>query len=272
MQCESEPPAVIEQQLKFLAGPSTNRSAVHWSRKSNVPDYEDDDDAASDSSSDVTEDEEGTDLTPALDAAILRTLGKIRRGEGVYEGENVLETELEQAKAEALRRGVIARQTRVESKPYLLADHHRSALLEGRVDEEAEEEENRWRPIPYAQEQRRLRKEAIEAFSAIPADDEGEDEGFVPVKKEEGAGGVKEDEEYRQFLLEMGGGEEEVRRLLGMGDQAVSFVRADADDVSDPEAVEDAEGTVKKVKKESDKKIKKRMEKKAKDDDEFLMK
>jgi protein KRI1 len=235
---------------------------VHWSRKSNVPEEVSDE---SDVSTDVEEDEEGADLTPALDAAILRTLGKIRRGEGVYEGENVLETELEQAKAEALRRGVKAPTSRPwEAKPYLLSDHHRAALLEGRVDEEAEEEENRWRPIPYAQEQRRLRKEAIEAFHADDEEDEGE---FVPVKKDQEEV-EKEDDGYRQFLLEMGGGEEEVRRLLGMGDQAVSFVRADEDEASGEEQVEGE----KKVKKESEKKRQKRMQNKAKADDEFLMK
>lgn len=220
----------------------------------------------------MTEDEEGTDLTPALDAAILRTLGKIRRGEGVYEGEKVLETELEQATAEALRRGVTIRHGPTQAKPYLLADHHRSALLEGRVDEEAEEEENRWRPMPYAQEQRRLRKEAIEAFHAD--DEAGEDEGFVAVKKDkEGASGDKEDEGYRQFLLEMGGGEEEVRRLLGMGDQAVSFVRADAEEEDDEDKAEGEDAAVAAPKKEEkEKRVKKMMEKKAKDDDEFLMK
>ncbi len=43
------------------------------------------------SSSDETEDEDGEELTPALDAAILRTLQKIKRKEGVYGSENVLQ-------------------------------------------------------------------------------------------------------------------------------------------------------------------------------------
>jgi hypothetical protein len=42
-------------------------------------------------SEDVTEDEDGVELTPALDAAILRTLGMIRRKEGVYGTEQVLQ-------------------------------------------------------------------------------------------------------------------------------------------------------------------------------------
>lgn len=44
-------------------------------------------------SEDVTEDEDGVELTPALDAAILRTLGMIRRKEGVYGNEQVLQGE-----------------------------------------------------------------------------------------------------------------------------------------------------------------------------------
>lgn len=67
---------------------------------------------SSSSSEDVTEDEDGLELTPALDAAILRTLNKIRRGEGVYGQERVLEKELEEAQHEAERRGVKAREAK----------------------------------------------------------------------------------------------------------------------------------------------------------------
>ena len=57
------------------------------------------------SSEEVTEDENGAELTPALDAAILRTLGRIKRGDGVYGSEDVLSEALREAelKAGALR-------------------------------------------------------------------------------------------------------------------------------------------------------------------------
>lgn len=60
-------------------------------------------DSLSDSSSsgDVTEDEHGDELTPALDAAILRTLGRIKRGEGVYGSEDVLSEALREAEGSA---------------------------------------------------------------------------------------------------------------------------------------------------------------------------
>lgn len=60
----------------------------------------------SSSSEDVTEDEEGNELTPALDAAILRTLSKIKKREGVYGGENVLQEELRKAQGIAEQRGL----------------------------------------------------------------------------------------------------------------------------------------------------------------------
>jgi hypothetical protein len=67
-----------------------------------------------DSSEDVTEDEDGVDLTPALDAAILRTLAKIRNKRGVYEGENVLEDELKEAEEKVISAGIKAMPNRKE--------------------------------------------------------------------------------------------------------------------------------------------------------------
>ena len=50
-------------------------------------DYEEDDISESDSESDESEDEDGEELTPAVDAAILRTLARIRqRDPRIYDG------------------------------------------------------------------------------------------------------------------------------------------------------------------------------------------
>ena len=49
----------------------------------------------------MIEDEEGDELTPAMDAAILRTLHKIRAKQGVYSGEDVLQQELSLAQERA---------------------------------------------------------------------------------------------------------------------------------------------------------------------------
>jgi protein KRI1 len=50
--------------------------------------------SGSEDESDEEEDEYGEELTPAMDAAILRTLRMIRKGEGVYGDEKVIEREL----------------------------------------------------------------------------------------------------------------------------------------------------------------------------------
>lgn len=44
-----------------------------------------------------------------MDAAILRTLAKIRKKEGVYGTDRILEAELEAARAEADKRGLAER-------------------------------------------------------------------------------------------------------------------------------------------------------------------
>jgi protein KRI1 len=77
-----------------------------------------------------------------------------------------------------------------------------------------------------------------------------------------------DDEEYRRFLLEMGGGEDEVRKILGIGESAIHTVRVeeDEDEVTEPAVAEAAEGKKKKKVKSEESK-----EKKAKQDDDFLM-
>lgn len=67
-----------------------------------------------DSSEDVTEDEDGIGLTPALDAAILRTLAKIRGKKGLYEGEEVLANELKEAEEKVIKAGIKAMPNRRE--------------------------------------------------------------------------------------------------------------------------------------------------------------
>jgi protein KRI1 len=77
-----------------------------------------------------------------------------------------------------------------------------------------------------------------------------------------------DDEEYRRFLLEMGGGEDEVRKILGIGESGIHNVRVEEDEevADEPVEAEVAEGKKKKkVKSEKSK------EKKAKQDDDFLM-
>ena len=89
---------LMRVQSSYVAGPSYKRAPPAPPTESNS-----DDDASSYSSSStsVIEDEEGDELTPAMDAAILRTLHKIRAKQGVYSGENVLQQELSLAQERA---------------------------------------------------------------------------------------------------------------------------------------------------------------------------
>ncbi|EIW71389.1 hypothetical protein TREMEDRAFT_67737 [Tremella mesenterica DSM 1558] len=222
-----------------------------------TPSSDSESDAGSDSSSEVEEDEDGDELTPALDAAILRTLHKIRNKQGVYEGEDVLANELKEAEQRARSLNLPSNtEKRTSEKPYLLADHHRESLLRGEREEAPE-------GLTHVQSQAKLRAETVDAFKALAKDDdEDEDgEGFVlqprPVVEHE-----RDQDEYRKFLLEMGGGEEEVRKLLGMGDQPLALALQ-----------EDENGEERQETKVSDLKSSrnKRKNVKVKQDEDFLM-
>ncbi|WVQ84513.1 hypothetical protein IAT38_006667 [Cryptococcus sp. DSM 104549] len=258
----------------------------------------------SSSSSDVTEDEDGTELTPALDAAILRTLSKIRKKEGVYGGEDVLQEELKRAQETAEKRGLKAGLVKkAAAKPYLLADYHRSKLLSGKTgaDSDSEEEDDdrpaapkripltsanayptSSEPLTHVQQEKKLREEAVSAFAALAGDesdeddeDEGEeDAGFVLKKRKADEKEVDEDEEeYRKFLLEMGGGEEEVRKVLGMGDApAMRLAVMESSDEEDAgEGQKEMQAMSKVEREELERKKAEKKAKKAKEDDDFLM-
>ncbi|WRT69784.1 uncharacterized protein IL334_006775 [Kwoniella shivajii] len=233
------------------------REALSGSESGSESDY---------SSSDVTEDEDGAELTPALDAAILRTLSKIKKKEGVYGTENVLQEELQRAQARAEAKGIKTGVTRKAEKPFLLQDYHRAKLLSG--DNNDEDTEASTEPLTYVQSRRLMQEEAISAFQSL-ADGESDEEGDFIKKRDKNEGEEEQDDdEYRQFLLEMGGGEDEVRKILGMGDQPISGVF----EASDIEDGKDQVASVSKVeKKEIVAKKKATKEKKAKKDDEFLM-
>lgn len=103
---------------KSTAGPSSSAQPTLQQKKSykkaQPPSSDSDSGSETDSSEDVTEDEDGVDLTPALDAAILRTLAKIRNKKGVYEGEEVLANELKEAEEKVIKAGIKAMPNRRE--------------------------------------------------------------------------------------------------------------------------------------------------------------
>jgi protein KRI1 len=123
--------------------------------------------------------------------------------------------------------------------------------------------------LTHVESQYKLRNEAVSAFKSLAdeSDEEDAEGGLVKRVKEEEEVDL-DDEEYRRFLLEMGGGEDEVRKILGIGESGIHNVRVEEDEevADEPVEAELAEGKKKKkVKSEKSK------EKKAKQDDDFLM-
>lgn len=149
-----------------------------------------------------------------------------------------------------------------------MADHHRAALLNGTAGDEDEDEQE---PLTHVESQYRLRNEAVSAFKSLADESEDDDEGGLVRREKEEVEVDLDDEEYRRFLLEMGGGEAEVRKILGIGESAIHTVRVedDADESASASAPVAELGEEKKKKKKV--KSEKSKEKKAKQDDDFLM-
>lgn len=157
-----------------------------------------------------------------------------------------------------------------------MQDHQRIALLEGKLahpddDDGQQNLPETIIPLSHVQEERALRDEVTKAFhTAIGGDEEEEDDDGFLVKREKTDTERDEDKEaYRRFLLSNGGGEEQVRELLGLGGDEVDEqdeVSDDGEDVAQQEqkAVTDAnrQGLERKEKSTRQKK----------DDDAFLMK
>jgi protein KRI1 len=136
--------------------------------------------------------------------------------------------------------------------------------LSGRADEDEEEEQ----PLTHVESQYKLRNEALSAFKSLADDSDDEDDEGGLVKREKDEVEVDlDDEEYRRFLLEMGGGEDEVRKILGIGENnALKNVLVEEEE---EEVVQPTEVTEGKKKKKAKSAVNK--EKKAKQDDDFLM-
>ncbi|KAH9949270.1 KRI1-like family C-terminal-domain-containing protein [Amylocystis lapponica] len=155
-------------------------------------DVEDDAEGSEDSEDDESEDEDGEELTPAVDAAILRTLARIRRKDpSIYEqGKDVFEEEREKT-------GNVMPSTRAhkdKSKPVTMRQHALASALN--PDSRSPSPE----PLTHAAEQAALRKETITAFhTAVDGGDSEDDDLLIPREKTKDEL-EREEEEYRAFL------------------------------------------------------------------------
>ncbi|KAG0151841.1 hypothetical protein CROQUDRAFT_667555 [Cronartium quercuum f. sp. fusiforme G11] len=159
-----------------------------------------------------SEDSDAEFITPEVDAAILKTMAKIKRADPtLYEGDQpVFQEEESQHSAARANKTKIHPETNHRQKPLHLRDYQRKALLAGKgleVDPEADDTEPvDWTP---AQEAEKLREETKRAFHSIT--NEGESSGLgnsseiedllVPREKTLGKA-EQEEEDYQQFLLE----------------------------------------------------------------------
>lgn len=188
----------------------------------------DDEDSSdyTDSESDEEEDDDGELLTPAVDAQILKTLSEIRaRSEKVYDPSTKFFDEAELAKIDQewhkKHAGKAKSIAKPDSKPrFTVKDYQRERILSGKIlepasDSEAEEEEPQ--PLTHVQEQEILKAEMKKAFNAEVDEDEGDEGSFgilnVKVKTEEEI--AKEEEEYRNFLLENLASSENAKLSMG---------------------------------------------------------
>lgn len=187
------------------------------------------DDDSDESSEDETEDEEGEQVTAEVDAAILRTLAKIRSGDAsIYNADARV---FDEEKALAASSSLLPKATRAKlNKKVTLADYQRNRLRDLMADSAdpalalAEATTSRTReddmadgdyegqyqqPLSHVQEQAQLRRQVTQAFH--DTDGKGaEEEGDFFTKTR--AGGVDGDEgddagSYRRYLLQTLGDE-----------------------------------------------------------------
>ncbi|GAA5994099.1 hypothetical protein JCM5350_008093 [Sporobolomyces pararoseus] len=167
-------------------------------------------------SEDLSDDDEDAEfVTPQVDAAILRTLARIKaKDPAVYEPDRDVFEEEERRTAAAGGSSSAAGTSKKSSssKPVLLKDYQRSRLLAENPEDDPEfasTSNSSFIPTP-AQEQAQLKSEITAAFHA---DSDSEDDVFQ--KREQGDDErLKEERDYEKFL-ETNVGKKAVKAALG---------------------------------------------------------
>ncbi|KAF9652817.1 hypothetical protein BDM02DRAFT_3246809 [Thelephora ganbajun] len=226
-------------------------------------DAEEGDEEEEDSEELESEDEDGEELTPGVDAAILRTLAKIkRRDPEIYDKEKAIFEE-EQKKSGQL--APLKPKTRKDkSKPVTLRQEKLAAEL-AFTSRSPSPDPNIPKPLAHVQEQKKLRDETISAFhTAVSGDASDEDDLLVPREKTKDEL-EREEEEYQEILRREVG--EDFRQLIEV-DRDVIGIHESA-----PNREGGGDGRKKKKKDKGKGKEQGRVktEEKEKEDREFLM-
>ncbi|KIM64022.1 hypothetical protein SCLCIDRAFT_1213853 [Scleroderma citrinum Foug A] len=166
----------------------------------------------SEDSEDTSEDSDGAELTPAVDAAILRTLARIRKKDPeIYNGDRqVFEEEQTRTKDRA---PLVKTKAKDKSKPLTIRQAALSAALE---DGHASSRSPSPQPLTHIDEQSLLQSETRAAFhgavdSLNNGDEDDEDDLLVPRSRTRDEVELEE-EEYKTFLEREVG--EELRQLV----------------------------------------------------------
>ncbi|EST09320.1 Kri1-like, C-terminal [Kalmanozyma brasiliensis GHG001] len=203
-----------------------------------------DDDEETDSESDVTEDEDGDQVNAHVDAAILRTLQRIRNKDAaLYDSKtDVFAQEAERAERAARVAGPAGAKkgTTKKDKKVTLQDYQRSrvqelmetaedpaaALADATTSDRVKGIINEDEGMPFAQEQEELRKEVSQAFHAGV---DAEDDLFV--KRSEASNG--NGSSYREAVIASLGpnaDENTIRQAIRNEASTSTSVLADAND------------------------------------------
>ncbi|TFK45092.1 KRI1-like family C-terminal-domain-containing protein [Crucibulum laeve] len=212
-----------------------------------------DEDVSTDSESAESEDEDGEELTPVVDAAILRTLARIRKKDPtIYQSEKNIFGEEQEKLAGAAPPAPGQKKLKDKSKPITLRQVAIDAMLNPSRSSSPE-------LLPHVEEQRALRDETIAAFHTA-AGDEDEDEGLLIPREKTKDEQEEEEEEYRKFLEREVG---DLRELVSIdGDAEEEVIKEEGRN-----KVESDEKKSKKKKRKKDEEKQSRTEK----DQEFLM-
>ncbi|KAF9471233.1 hypothetical protein BDN70DRAFT_998692 [Pholiota conissans] len=226
-------------------------------------------DFSTDSESAESEDEHGEELTPAVDAAILRTLARIKkRDPAIYDSQkDIFGEEHEKIGTSSTSQA----KGKTKSKPVTLRQVNMDAMLQGSRSPSPENEPH---PLTHVEEQEALRRETIAAFHSA-AEKVDEDDILVPREKTKDER-EREEEEYRAFLEREVGDLKELVTVETNEDDEVSFVK---EDEGEGDVDQEDTTTEKKKKKKKKKKSKATAEggsepvkkSKAEQDQEFLV-
>ncbi|KAF9243196.1 KRI1-like family C-terminal-domain-containing protein [Melanogaster broomeanus] len=201
----------------------------------------------SDDSEDTEEDSDGEELTPAVDAAILRTLARIRKKDPViYEdGRNVYEEEHVRTQDRA---PIVKSKTKDKSKPLTIRE---AALASALAESHSRSPSPELKHLTYTEEQRLLQSETH------VVDDDGDDL-LIPRSRTRDEIELEE-EEYKAFLQREVG--EDLRDLVAVEADVVS------NDLEDARKSEEEHGSKKKKKGKMEREMETEMEGKREEED-----